>query len=72
MKKISRVMREEGQHKQKVAFGLTRQLSNNLNGQYSENSREAGEIHRSHVQVDNLVSVTSGRPNTIITMTVTP
>ena len=64
----SGVMGEMRQHKQKVASRPTRQLSDELEGQYPGNFREVGEFHTSHVQVDNLVTVTHGRLNTIITM----
>ena len=62
-------MGETRQHRQKVAFGPTRQLSRDLEGQYPRNFREASEFQLSHVQVDNLVSVASGHPNTIKTVT---
>ena len=62
-------MGETRQHKQNVASGLTRQLSDELKGQYLRNFHEAGEFHRSHVQVDNPVSVICGSLNTIKTVT---
>ena len=62
-------MGETRQHKQKVTSGPTRQLSDELGGQYPGNFREAGEFHRSHVQVDNPVSVICGSLNTVRTMT---
>ena len=40
-----------------------------LGGQYSGSSREAREFYRSHVQIENLVSVTSGCPNVARVMT---
>ena len=65
----SGVMGKTRQNKQKVAFEPTRQLSNELGGQYPQNFHEASEFHCSHVQVDNSVSVAGGHPNIIITMT---
>ena len=64
-------MGETRQHKQKVASGPTRQLFDELGGggQYTGNFCEAGEFHHSHVQVDNPMSVTCGRLNTIRTTT---
>ena len=62
-------MGEVRQHKQKVAYGPAKQASNELEGQYSRNSREASEFHHSHVQVHNLMSVNGGRINIVITVT---
>ena len=58
-------MVETRQHKQKFAFGPTRQLSDELGGQYLGNFHEASEFHNSHVQVDNSVNV-SCRSLTIV------
>ena len=41
----------------------------NSGGQYPKDFHEASEFHRSHVQVDNSVSVTYGSINTIKTVT---
>ena len=62
-------MGETRQHKKKVVYGPTRQLSDELRGQYPGNFHEGGEFHRSHVQVNNSVSVTCGRRNIIRTVT---
>ena len=62
-------MGEVRQHKQKVASELAKQPSDELGGQYSENSRETDEFNRSHVQVDNAMSETSEHPNIVITVT---
>ena len=64
----SGVMGKIRQHKQNVTSRPTRQLFDELKGQYLGNFREAGEFHRSHVQVDNLVSVTYGSLNTVKTL----
>ena len=61
----SGVKGETRQHKLKVASGPTRKLFDELGGQYPENFREAGEFHRSYVQVDNPMSVTCGSLNTV-------
>ena len=61
-------MGEIRQHKQNVTSGPTRQLSDELRGQYLGNFLEAGEFHCSHVQVDSLVSVTCGSLNTVKTL----
>ena len=58
-------MGETRQHKQNVSFGPTRQLFDELGGQYPRNFREAGEFHRLHVQVDNPMSVSCGSLNTV-------
>ena len=65
LEKISRVMGEARQHKQKVASGPTKKPYDELRGQYLGNSHEAGEFHLSLVQVDNPICVTSGSPNTV-------
>ena len=62
-------MGETRQHKQKVAFKSTRELSNELGGQYLMNFHEASEYHCSHVQVNNLMIVTGGRRNTVRILT---
>ena len=62
-------MGETRQHKQKVSSRPIKQLSDELGGQYPGNFCEAGKFHRSHVQVDNLLSVICGSLNTAITMT---
>ena len=69
-------MGETGQHKHKIAFGPTRQLSDELERQVDRshlmnprNFCEVGEFHRSHVQVDNPVNVTCGSLNTVKTVT---
>ena len=69
MEATSGVMGDTRQHKQKVAFGPTRQLSDDLEGQYLGNFHESGKFHRSHVQVDNPMSITRGRHNTVKTIT---
>ena len=58
-------MGETRYNKQKIASRLTRQLSNELGGQYLGNFGEAGEFHHSHVQFDNPISVTGGRSNIV-------
>ena len=67
--KLSGVMGETRQHKQNVVSRPTRQLYDELGGQYPGNFREASEFHRSHVQVDNPMSVTCGSLNTVKKMT---
>ena len=62
-------MGEMRQHKQNATFRPTRQLYDELGRQYLENFCEAGEFHRSHVQVDNPVNVTCGSLNTVKTVT---
>ena len=61
----SGVMGETRQHKKKLASRPTRQLSDELGGQYLRNFHEASEFHRSHVQVDHLLSVTCGSLNIV-------
>ena len=58
-------MGEMRQHNQNVSFRPTRQLFDELMGQYPRNFREAGEFHRLHVQVDNPMSVSCGSLNTV-------
>ena len=60
-KATSGVMGEMRQHKKNVVY--------ELEGQYPKDFHEAGEFHRSHVQVDNSMSVTYGSLNTIKTVT---
>ena len=67
--------RERGQLMQEVASKPERQFSNELRGQHYENLREAGEFHRSPMQVEarylpphrreggNLENVVGERPN---------
>ena len=62
-------MGETRQHKHKVSSRPTRHLSDELKGQYPWNFHEVGEFHRSHVQVNNPVSVTCGSLNTVIIVT---
>ena len=62
-------MGETRQHRHKVAARPKRQLSNELGERYPRNFCEASEFYRSHVLVDNLVSVAGGRPRTIRTVT---
>ena len=65
----SGVIGEMRQHKQNVASRPTRKLSDELGGQYPKDFHKPGEFHHSHVQVDNLVSVTCGNLNTARTVT---
>ena len=69
LEKILRVIGEVRQTKHKVTSGPAMQPFDELVGQYYENSREADDFHHSHVQVDNLMSVTGGHLNTVITVT---